>query len=94
MMYRVIFVLLLASTSLAANERQKYCTHIQNIARAAMIARQAGVPLQTMLGLVSDETAIGVVKAGYQYPRLNSAADQQASVDNFMDIVLAQCLKS
>jgi len=66
---------------------------MQQIARAAMTARQAGVPLQIMLQLVGDETAIGIFKESYQYPKHDSETDQKNSIASFSKLVLNTCLK-
>ena len=93
-MTRIIIALLFFSAGSVASERQGFCTQMQQIARAAMTARQAGVPLQTMLQLVSDDTAIGIFRESYQYPKHDSEADRKGSVENFSELVLSECLKA
>ena len=93
-MYRIIIALLLFSAGTTASERQEFCTHMQQVARAAMIARQAGIPLQTMLQLVGDETAIGIFREAYQHPGHELDADQKIAIKNFSERVLTACLKS
>lgn len=91
----VLAVLLVCSTAIATdNDQKEYCTSWQDIARAAMTSRQAGVPIKTMLQLVRDETAIGIFKAAYEYPREVTTASQQASVDRFVAFVLSECSKT
>ena len=93
-MYRIIIALLLFSTSSTANERLDFCNQMQQVARAAMTSRQAGVPLKTMLQLVSDETAIGIFRKSYQYPKHDSEADRKKSIESFSELVLSECLKT
>ena len=98
-MYQFIFsVLFIFTTSIAnvsqANEQQEYCASWKDIARAAMTARQAGVPLRTMLNLVSDETAINIYQLAYESPRQNTEADKQISIDKFSESVVLQCFMS
>lgn len=92
-MYKFIFVLLLCCTNSFANNSQKYCDHWGDIARAAMTSRQAGVPLKVMLMLVSDETAVGILRAAYDQVQLESVAQQQISIDRFVETVVSECLK-
>ena len=75
------------------DERQNYCKHIGDVARAAMAAMHAGVPLDVMLSLVSDETAAGVVRAAYEYPRETSVEDQKASTKQLVELVISHCVK-
>ena len=93
-MYRIIIALLLFSTATAASGKQEFCTHMQQVARAAMVSRQAGIPLQTMLQLVSDETATGIFREAYLQPEHELEADQKISIKNFSEMVLTACLKS
>ena len=91
----IVGLLLCCSSAIAiANDQQESCNSWESIARAAMTSRQAGVPLKTMLLLVSDEAAIGVFKAAYDYPRVESATEQQESVSNFIELILSECLKA
>jgi len=94
LMHRIIIALLLFSSGAAAGERQEWCNHMQQVARAAMTARQAGIPLQTMLQLVGDETAIGIFKESYRHPKHESAADQKSEIASFGELVLTACLKA
>ena len=91
--HKVIFVLLLCCTNSFANNSQQYCDHWGDIARAAMTSRQAGVPLKVMLMLVSDETAVGILRAAYDQVQLESAVQRQISIDRFVEIVVSECLK-
>jgi len=92
-MHRIIIALLLFTSVIAASEKQDFCNHMQQVAQAAMTARQAGVPLQTMLQLVSDETAIGIFQESYKYPKHESDADQKTSIQSFSKLILTACLK-
>jgi len=92
-MHRIIIALLLFSSGATASEKQHWCNQMQQIARAAMTARQAGVPLQTMLQLVGDETAIGIFRESYRHPKHESAADQKSEIASFGELVLTACLK-
>ncbi len=93
-MHRIIIALLLYNTSSMADERLDFCNQMQQIAHAAMTSRQAGVPLQTMLQLVSDETAIAIFKESYEYPKHDSEADRKNSIDTFTELVLSECQKA
>lgn len=89
----IITILFFTPMILSGDERQNYCMHIGDIARAAMAAMHAGVPLDVMLALVSDETAAGVVRAAYEYPRETSAEDQKASTRQLVELVISHCVK-
>ena len=91
---QAIVVLLLISSTAISDDRQDYCQHMKGIAKAAMLARHAGVPLKTMLQLVSDDTAIEIFKTAYEYPLNKPTMDQQAVIAKFTELVLSQCLKS
>ena len=91
-MHRIIIALLLCTSVAAASERQDFCNQMQQVAQAAMTARQAGVPLRTMLQLVSDETAIGIFRESYKYPKQESDADKESSILSFSKLVLTACL--
>lgn len=90
----VALTVLLLSITATADERTEVCAAWEDIARAAMTSRQAGVPIKTMLQLVSDETAIGIFRAAYEYPRESTPTSQQQSVDRFVGFVLSECLKA
>lgn|GEM_PF-5525813 len=103
-MNRTLFVALLfctttilyagqATVSQADNHRG-ICASWEDIARAAMTARQAGVPLKIMLSLVSDETSISIFRLAYESPRLKIDTDRQASITNFISNVVSQCQAS
>jgi len=92
-MLKVIISLLLFSAAPVAAQSVEYCKHIENIASAAMTSRQAGIPLKTMLNLVTDQTAIGVFEAAYEYPQLESEADRKAAILEFKELVVSECLK-
>jgi len=89
-----IVLLFLISSSAIPDDRQDYCQHMKAIANAAMVAKHAGVPLKTMLLLVSDETAVEIFKFAYESPLEKSTADQQTAIAKFTELVLSQCLKS
>lgn len=89
----IFFTHALASVS-QANEQPGLCVAWENIARAAMTARQAGVPLQTMLTLVSDETAISIFRLAYNSPRHTDDAEQQSAINDFAGVVVSQCVKN
>lgn len=92
-MIRLIITLLLTTSSFSANGQQNYCTHMESIARASMTARQFGVPLQSMLSLVSDETALGILHAAYEYPAHTNKNKQQVVIAEFSAMVLTHCLE-
>ncbi len=93
-MHRFIIAPLALCSTVVTGQSVEYCKHIENVAQAAMTSRQAGVPLTTMRQLVSDETAIGVFEAAYEYPQLLSETDRQAAVISFKELILNECLKS
>lgn len=98
-MHRVIFILLLCCTNAVASDqqslsRQQFCSNWEDMAHTSMTSRQAGVPLKTMLMLVSDETAVAIFSAAYEQPRLASVPDQQGAISDFAMLVLSECLKS
>jgi hypothetical protein len=64
---------------------------MQQMAHASMLARQSGVPLQSMLSLVKDETAGGVVRAAYEYPVHSEQNKKRSLVKQFSQAVRSQC---
>ena len=87
-------MLFLISSSALSEDRKRYCQHMKGVANAAMLARYAGVPLKNMLLLVSDDTAVEIFKTAYEYPLLDSAAEQKAAIEKFSGLVQSHCLKS
>jgi hypothetical protein len=89
----IVLALLLSDTPSIATEDESYCEFIEQMAHASMLARLSGVPMQSMLSLVKDETAGGIVRAAYKYPVHREQNEKQSPVKEFSSAVRSQCLQ-
>lgn len=70
------------------------CGDIADIAKSIMEARQSGVPVRDVLGVIGDVTPlIDVVMIAYNQPRQDTAAKRERAVQDFEDTFYIKCLE-
>ena len=79
------------------NSGADICTALGVLAQQAMLARQAGVPMSTLLGMVRSEpagfaeVARSIVIAAYETPRFSTPTVQRRAAEDHRDWAEREC---
>jgi hypothetical protein len=90
----IICALSIIPTASAADGWREKCKVIQDGAETAMRARQRGMDMSRVMGIVSgSELAESVVMEAYDRPKYTGAAAKQDSINRFKNEYYLECAK-
>lgn len=70
------------------------CPQIAEVARVTMLARQAGVPLRSMMEIVKNPITVDIITEAYSSPAYSTSEVQEKTIQNFEDRWYLKCVKT
>jgi hypothetical protein len=88
----MVIVMMLAAPAMAETPQER-CIAVSNLGGEVMKARQAGLPLETVLKILAKQPEIASAAVGvYKTPRYHTEENKQAAIVDFRNDALVSCL--
>lgn len=81
----------LATTPATAGDVKQTCKQYGGLSEQVMIARQNGVPLSTLMDVVTNEMFEPLLIHAYQLPRYSTQSMQRRSIEDFRNAAETAC---
>jgi hypothetical protein len=93
-MKKILLVATLMSLSLSSQAVEISCEQIETTARTIMDARQAGVPLKSIIKIINDnEVMKQIVIQAYDSSKYETDSYKKSAVEKFANEYYVSCLK-
>ena len=73
---------------------KEVCAQLAEVAQVTMTARQAGVPVRSMMEIAVDQTIVDMVTEAYGHPAYSTLEVQEKTIRDFEDRWYLKCVKS